>query len=50
VPGYLSLGGGAALAGLTVYLIVTGGRSKPSRTAFVTPTSGGAMASFSMRF
>ena len=48
-PGYAAIGAGAVLAGVTVYLIVKRGGSK-SRTAFVTPTSGGAMASFSMRF
>ena len=49
VPGYLALGGGAVLAGISVYLFVTGGSSKP-RTAYVVPTSGGAMAAFSMQF
>ncbi len=48
-PGYAAVGAGAVLAGITVYLIVKSGGSK-SRTAFVAPTSGGAMASFSMRF
>ncbi len=49
VPGYLSLGGGAVLAGISVYLFVTGGSRAP-RTAYVVPTRGGAMAAFSMRF
>jgi hypothetical protein len=50
VPGYLSLGGGVALAGVTVYLFVrAGSKSKPS-AAFVMPTRDGAVASFSLRF
>jgi hypothetical protein len=38
------------LAGLAIYLVATGGSSQPAHTAFVAPTSGGAMAGFSARF
>jgi len=49
VPGYLAVGGGAVLAGLSVYLFVRGGGSS-SRTAYVVPTAGGAYAALSLRF
>lgn len=48
-PGYVALGGGAVLAAVTVYLFVTQDRA-PARTAYVVPTSGGAVAGFAMRF
>lgn len=51
VPGWLSLGGGALFAGITVYLIVTRPSSAPSRTAFVAPTGdGGAIAGVTGRW
>ena len=46
-PGYVVLGSGAVLAAITVYLFVRSGRVT---TAYVTPTSGGAMAGLGMRF
>jgi hypothetical protein len=49
VPAYLTLGGGAVLAGVTVYLFVRGG-SKRTKSAFVVPTNGGAFATFGGRF
>jgi len=49
VPAYLTLGGGVALAGVTVYLFVRGGSNR-AKTAFVVPTDGGAMATVIGRF
>lgn len=50
VPGYLTLAGGAALAGITVYLILTQ-PERPSKTAFVAPTAdGGAVAGIAGRW
>ncbi len=51
-PGYLALGGGAVLAGVTIYLFVhsSGGGDHPSSTAFVVPARGGAVAGYTMRF
>jgi hypothetical protein len=50
VPGYLTLGGGAVLAAITVYLIVTM-PDRPSKTAFVAPTGdGGAVAGIAGRW
>jgi len=49
-PGYIALGGGAVLAALTVYLIVTQ-PDPPKRTAFVAPTGdGGAIAGIAGRW
>ncbi len=48
-PAYLTLGGGVVLASVTVYLFVRGGK-KPTKTAFVVPVSGGAVAAFATRF
>lgn len=45
-PAWISIGGGAVLAGLTVYLIVTK-PSKPVRQAFIAPAHGGAVAGIS---
>jgi hypothetical protein len=49
VPGWATIGGGVVLSGITLYLILHHDKS-PSRSAFITPTSGGAVASFSTRF
>jgi hypothetical protein len=49
-PGWVAVGGGAALAAVTVYLFV---KSKPARSggaAFVVPARGGAVAGFTTRF
>jgi hypothetical protein len=48
--GYVTLGAGAVLAGVTVYLWVTGKSATPAKTAYVVPTGGGAIAGFSARF
>lgn len=48
-PGWIAVGGGAVLAAVTVYLIVTRPRQAAS-TAFVVPTGDGAMAGFATRF
>jgi hypothetical protein len=61
LQGWLTIGGAAALAGVTVYLVVTegggqgGGRAQgrasgPRRTAFFAPTAGGAIAGYAARF
>ncbi len=50
VPGYLAVGAGAVLTGLSVYLFVRGGSSSKARTAYVIPTSGGALAGYAARF
>jgi tetratricopeptide (TPR) repeat protein len=42
--------GGVALAVLSVYLFTHSGSDAPSKTAFLTPTSGGAIAGFMTRF
>ncbi len=47
---YVSFGAGAVLAGLTIYLIVTRSSSSSDRTAYIVPTSDGAMAGMSLRF
>ena len=46
---FVSIGAGAVLAGITVYLIVTR-PSSPDKTAYIVPTSGGAVAGLSVRF
>jgi len=49
-PGWITVGGGAALAAVTVYLFVSG-KPPPSRTAFVAPApGGGAVAGFATSF
>jgi hypothetical protein len=51
VPGYLALGGGAVLTGLSVYLFFkSSGSSSSARSAYVLPTNGGAFAGYSARF
>jgi hypothetical protein len=49
-PGYVTLGAGAVLAGITVYLWVTGEPKAPAKTAYVAPTNGGAIAGFTAQF
>lgn len=54
-PAYAALAGGAAIAGVAVVLWVvsSGGDdddSEPRRAGFVVPTSGGAIAGYSLRF
>ncbi|MDB4952737.1 MAG: hypothetical protein JWO36_306 [Myxococcales bacterium] len=44
-PGFITLGIGAALAGVSVYLFVTEHKA-PARTAYVVPTGDGAFAGF----
>jgi hypothetical protein len=46
---FVSVGAGAVLAGITIYLIATR-PSSSSKTAYVAPTKGGAMAGLSVRF
>lgn len=50
VPGYLAVGGGAVLTGLSIYLFVRGGGNAKAQTAYMIPTSGGAVAGFAARF
>lgn len=50
VPGYLAVGGGAVLTGLSIYLFVRAGGSGKAQTAYLVPTSGGAVAGFAARF
>jgi hypothetical protein len=50
VPGYLAVGGGAVITGLSIYLFVRGGGSSNAKTAYMVPTNGGALAGFSARF
>jgi hypothetical protein len=46
---FVSVGAGAVLAGITIYLIVTHPKAD-ARTAFVVPTRGGAVAGLSIGF
>jgi len=48
-PGWATVGAGAALTAVTVYLFLRKG-SSPSRSAYVVPATGGAMAGFAGRF
>lgn len=50
--GWISIGGAAVLAGVTVVLVVKGSRGAdgPRRTAYVAPARGGAIAGFAARF
>lgn len=51
VQGWLTVTGAAALAGVTVYLVVKERRGAPARTAYVAPVpGGGALAGFAARF
>ena len=47
-PGYVALGGGAALTALSVYMFVK--RSDSSRTAFITPRGDGVLAGITGRW
>ncbi len=50
-PGdYLVLGAGVVLGGVAAYLFATDRKEPPARSAFVVPTSGGALAGFAARF
>jgi hypothetical protein len=49
-PGWIAVGGGAALAAVTVYLFVKARPSSPARSAFVVPARGGAMAGYTASF
>jgi hypothetical protein len=48
-PGWIAIGGGAVLTGLTIYLIATR-PARPARQAFVAPTRGGAIAGVTSTF
>ncbi len=50
VQGWVTVGGGVVLAGVTAYLVLHKPGHAPARTAYVVPTSGGALAGFSARF
>jgi hypothetical protein len=49
-PGWVAVGAGAVLAGVTIYLFATRTTSPSGRTAFIVPTGDGAVAGFSTRF
>jgi hypothetical protein len=50
-PAWGTLGAGAVLAGITVYLFVTDDSAQPrARSAFLVPTDGGALAGYATRF
>jgi hypothetical protein len=48
VPGWISIGAGAALAGVSIYLFIRGDGESSSKHAYVVPTSGGAVAGYSL--
>jgi len=48
--GFISIGAGAALAGVTVYLFLRAGKRDSSRSAFVLPTHDGAVAGYAFSF
>ena len=49
--GWITVGGAAVLAGVTVYLVVRErGAAGAKRTAYVAPTAGGAIAGYAARF
>ena len=51
ISGWATIGGGAVLAGVTVYLFIRGsGESQAQRSAYVVPTSGGVYAGYALRF
>lgn len=50
IPGYLSIGTGAVLGGVTAYLFLRKDDRGPARHAYVIPTEHGAMAGFVARF
>ena len=49
-PAWGTLGAGAVLTGITVYLFATGSPKAPARSAYVVPTDGGAVAGYATRF
>ena len=49
-PGWIAVGGGVVLAGVTAYLIVSNRPARPRKTAYVAPTAGGAMAGVAFTF
>jgi hypothetical protein len=49
-PGFVAIGGGAVLAGVSIWLFATGGGHPASHTAYVVPTDGGALAGYAGRF
>lgn len=48
--GWGVLAGGVVMTGITVYLVVRGGRKAPKRSAYVVPTGDGAFAAFATSF
>jgi hypothetical protein len=51
LPGWATIGGGVALAGLSVYLFIRGSGESAQRSAtFVVPARGGAYAGYALRF
>jgi hypothetical protein len=50
VSGWATVGGGAVLAGVTVYLFIRGSGETQTKSAFIVPAHGGAYAGYSMRF
>ena len=49
-PGFIALGSGAVLAGVSIWLFVTSGGHGPAHTAYLVPTDGGAMAGYAGHF
>lgn len=50
-PGsWVAVGAGAVFAGVTIYLLATKSSSKPASTAYMVPTTGGAVAGFATSF
>lgn len=47
---FVSVGAGAVLAGITIYLLVTRPSTPSNKSAYVVPTGDGAMAGVSVRF
>lgn len=50
VSGWATVGGGAVLAGVTVYLFIRGSGDSSTKSAFVIPARGGAYAGYALRF
>jgi len=50
ISGWATIGGGAVLAGVTVYLFLRGSGESQTRSAYVVPTSGGAYAGYALQF
>ncbi len=49
-PGWATLGAGAVMAGITIYLFVTRNPARPATSAYVVPTGDGAVAGFATQF